>query len=52
MAQVVEVSRYALTGQGRFNPLFFFLSMATILAVFVACTLCFLRAETHLADEM
>ena len=52
MAQLVEVSRFALTGRGEFLPGFFALSLAMALAAFIASTLFFLRAETHLADEM
>ncbi len=52
MAQVVIVSRWALTGQGVFEPFFVGLSFATILAAFAAGVLFFLRAEVHLGDQL
>jgi lipopolysaccharide transport system permease protein len=52
MAQVVIVSRWALTGQGVFEPFFVALSFATILAAFTAGVLFFLRAEVHLGDQL
>jgi lipopolysaccharide transport system permease protein len=52
MAQIVVLSRWALTGQGSFDPFFITLSFATILLVFAACTTFFLRAEVHLGDQL
>jgi lipopolysaccharide transport system permease protein len=52
MAQVVIVSRWALTGQGAFEPFFVALSFATILLVLAACVAFFLRAEVHLGDQL
>ena len=52
MAQIVIVSRWALTGQGSFEPLFIALSFATILMVFAVCVTFFLRAEVHLGDQL
>ncbi len=52
MAQLVEVSRWALTGKGEFNLFFFLLAVGTVLVVFVGSVVFFLRAETYLADQM
>jgi len=52
MAQIVIVSRWALTGQGTFEPLFVALSFGTILLVFAACVTFFLRAEVYLGDQL
>jgi len=52
MAQIVMVSRWALTGQGGFDPFFLALSFVTILLVFAVCTTFFLRAEVHLGDQL
>jgi lipopolysaccharide transport system permease protein len=52
MAQIVMLSRWALTGQGGFDPLFVALSFLTILLVFAACVTFFLRAEMHLGDQL
>lgn len=52
MAQVVLVSRWALTGQGAFDLPFVLLSFGTILAMLAASLAFFLRAETHLGDQM
>jgi len=52
MAQVVLVSRWALTGQGALDLPFVFLSFGTILAALAAGLAFFLRAETHLGAQM
>jgi lipopolysaccharide transport system permease protein len=52
MAQVVLVSRWALTGQGEFDLPFVLLSFGTILAALAGGLAFFLRAETHLGDQM
>jgi lipopolysaccharide transport system permease protein len=52
MAQMVVVSRWALTGQGEFQWPFVLLSFATILATLAASTAFFLRAEAHLGDQL
>lgn len=52
MAKLVEVSRWALTGKGEFDPFFFSLAIGTILILFLASVLFFFRAETYLADQM
>jgi lipopolysaccharide transport system permease protein len=52
MAELVETSRVALTGRGRIDPPFLAISLFTIGMVFVMSVIFFLRAETHLADEM
>jgi lipopolysaccharide transport system permease protein len=52
MAKLVEVSRWALTGEGEFDPFFFFLSIGTVLVLLLGSVVFFLRAETHLADQM
>jgi lipopolysaccharide transport system permease protein len=52
MAPIVETSRWALTGRGVFEPLFVALSFGTILLAFAASVIFFLRAETHLGDQM
>lgn len=52
MAQIVLVSRWALTGQGQFQLPFLLLSFGTVLAVLTVTVLFFLRAETHLGDQM
>ena len=52
MAQVVEVSRWSLTGVGEFQPYFFLLASVTIFIAFALSIAFFLRAETFLADEM
>jgi lipopolysaccharide transport system permease protein len=52
MAQIVIVSRWALTGQGEFQLPFILMSFATILACFAASVVFFLRAEVHLGDQM
>lgn len=52
MAQVVIVSRWALTGQGAFEAPYVLLSFATILVALVAAVAFFLRAETYLGDQL
>jgi lipopolysaccharide transport system permease protein len=52
MAQVVELSRLALTGRGEFDVLWIAIAFATILTAFAACTTFFLRAETVLGDQL
>lgn len=52
MAQIVIVSRWALTGQGEFHLPFLLLSFGTILVVLAASVAFFLRAEMHLGDQM
>lgn len=52
MAQIVEVSRWALTGAGQFAPGFVALSFAMILTLFGLAVAFFLRAEAHLGDQM
>jgi lipopolysaccharide transport system permease protein len=52
MAQIVTVSRWALTGQGDFQPFFVVLAFATIAAVFAAAVTFFLRAERYLGDQL
>ena len=52
MAQLLEMSRWSLTGVGDFNPLFLSLSIGTSLLIVLLCTAFFLRAETYLADEI
>lgn len=52
MAQIVETSRIALTGQGDIQVGFLLLAYGTILATLVAGVAFFLRAETHLGDQM
>lgn len=52
MAQMVEVSRWALTGTGEFAPGLVALSFAMILTLFGLAVTFFLRAEAHLGDQM
>jgi len=52
MAQLVIVSRWSLTGQGEFQLGFLLLSFATVLAMLVASTIFFLRAEVFLGDQL
>ena len=52
MAQMVMLSRWALTGEGGFDTTFVALSFGTILVVFAACVTFFLRAEVHLGDQL
>jgi lipopolysaccharide transport system permease protein len=52
MAAVVETSRWALTGEGEFLPLWLLLSALEIAIISVACLIFFLRAETYLADAI
>jgi lipopolysaccharide transport system permease protein len=52
MAQIVLVSRWALTGRGEFEPLFVAIAFGSIAAVFAAGVTFFLRAETHLGDQL
>jgi len=52
MAQVVIVTRWALTGEGQFEPGFVLLSFGTILVMLAASVVFFLRAEVHLGDQM
>jgi lipopolysaccharide transport system permease protein len=52
MAQVVLTSRWALTGQGVFELPYLLLSFGTTLVMLMAAVWFFLRAETHLGDQM
>jgi hypothetical protein len=52
MAQMVEVSRWSLTGIGDFRAFYFLLSAVTIVATAALSIAFFLRAEAYLADEM
>lgn len=52
MAQMVEVSRWALTGRGVFEPGFLALAFAGIAVTLSVAVAFFLRAETHLGDQM
>jgi lipopolysaccharide transport system permease protein len=52
MAQIVIVSRWALTGTGEFDAPFVALSFSMIVAAFIASVAFFLRAETHLGDQL
>ena len=52
MAQIVTVSRWALTGEGEFDPFFVALAFGTILAAFAVGVVFFLRAEMHLGDQL
>ena len=52
MAQVVIVSRWALTGEGAFEPGFMALSFGMILLLLAGSTVFFLRAERLLGDQM
>jgi lipopolysaccharide transport system permease protein len=51
-AKLVEVSRWALTGVGDFDPFFLALSFGTITLLFVGSITFFLRAEAYLADAL
>ena len=52
MVQVVVTSRWALTGQGTFEPPFLLLSFGSILVSLAVSVWFFLRAETQLGDQM
>jgi lipopolysaccharide transport system permease protein len=52
MAQIVIVSRWSLTGAGTFEPGFVALAFGTILVTFALSVAFFLRAETHLGDQL
>ena len=52
LAQLIEVSRWSLTGFGDINPFFLSLSIVMVTAVFSLAVGFFLRAETYLADEI
>jgi lipopolysaccharide transport system permease protein len=52
MAQIVTVSRWALTGRGEFEAAFVALSFAMIAAAFAASVVFFMRAEAYLGDQM
>jgi lipopolysaccharide transport system permease protein len=52
MAQMVEVSRWSLTGIGDFRAFYFLLSAATIVATAALSIGFFMRAEAYLADEI
>jgi lipopolysaccharide transport system permease protein len=52
MVQIVTVARWALTGEGEFQPFFIALAFATIAAAFAAGVTFFLRAEMHLGDQL
>jgi lipopolysaccharide transport system permease protein len=52
LAQIVILARWALTGQGEFEPFFVALSFGTIALICVACVTFFLRAEVHLGDQL
>jgi lipopolysaccharide transport system permease protein len=52
MAQIVHVSRWAITGHGEFEPVFVVLAFATITLALMASVAFFLRAEAHLGDQM
>jgi lipopolysaccharide transport system permease protein len=52
MAQMVTVSRWALTGQGQFEGGFVALAFASILIAFGLAVWFFLRAETQLGDQL
>ena len=52
MAQIVTVARWALTGEGEFDPFFVGLAFATIATAFAAGVAFFLRAELHLGDQL
>jgi lipopolysaccharide transport system permease protein len=52
MAQMVTVSRLALTGRGEWEPVFLALSFVTVGVVFALGVIFFLRAEQHLGDQL
>jgi lipopolysaccharide transport system permease protein len=52
MAQVVLVSRWALTGDGRLELGFVLLSFGSVLVALLVGLVFFLRAEAHLGDQM
>jgi lipopolysaccharide transport system permease protein len=52
MAQMVTVSRWALTGQGQFEAGFVSLAFVSIVVVFGLAVWFFLRAETQLGDQL
>jgi lipopolysaccharide transport system permease protein len=52
MVQIVTVARWALTGEGEFDPFFVALAFGTIVAAFAAGVTFFLRAEMHLGDQL
>ena len=52
MAQMVTVSRWALTGQGQFEAGFVALAFVSILVVFGLAVWFFLRAEAQLGDQL
>jgi lipopolysaccharide transport system permease protein len=52
MVQIVTVSRWALTGEGEFDPFFVALAFGTIVAAFAVGVTFFLRAEMHLGDQL
>lgn len=52
MAPIVEFARWSLTGRGGIEPQFVVLSFVTISAIVAASVVFFLRAETHLGDQM
>jgi lipopolysaccharide transport system permease protein len=52
MAEVVTMSRLALTGRGEYEPWLLAQSFATILVLFILGVTFFLRAERHLGDQL
>lgn len=52
MAEVVTMSRLALTGRGEYEPWLLVQSFATILGLFALGVTFFLRAERHLGDQL
>jgi lipopolysaccharide transport system permease protein len=52
MAEVVIMSRLALTGRGEYDPWLFAQSFATILVLFALGVTFFLRAEQQLGDQL
>jgi lipopolysaccharide transport system permease protein len=52
MAEVVTMSRLALTGRGEYEPWLMAQSFATILVLFGLGVTFFLRAEQHLGDQL
>jgi lipopolysaccharide transport system permease protein len=52
MAEVVTMSRLALTGRGEYEPWLLVQSFATILVLFTLGVAFFLRAERHLGDQL
>jgi len=52
MAEVVVMSRLALTGRGEYEPWLLLQSLVTISVLFALGVTFFLRAERHLGDQL